>query len=236
MQPPSATEGAPNGAAVAAPDDRAGSWSLSFTRNAAPKLDMSRAYVAASAQPENAAVASIRAELSRRDRAIGMSAGAPLLALTRDVVRRSRAPTSGRARFEIRTDPSGVVASVRVVDASASHEAWNDAAQTLARESRSRTLAVPRGARGIAVTIEVLSSVKTASGIDRGETSVSVASPVATGAAKASRADQPLRFNLVIGPNQVDATMHLGPGDAAHDATSIDQRIVSAQIVDERTL
>jgi hypothetical protein len=226
--------GAP--AALADPTAPAGSWSVSLVRDDAPKLDWSRAYAPDSAPRENAATASVRAELSRRDRAIGMSVGAPLLALTRDVVRRSRAPTSGRARFEFRTDSAGVVASVNVVDASASREAWNEAAQTLAREARTRTLAVPPNTRGVAVTIEVASSMKTASGIDRGETSVSIASPVATGVAKKSRADQPLRFGVVIGPNQIDITMHLGPGDAAHDATSADQRVVSAQIVDERAL
>ena len=230
-------EAAPSGGAPATSAAPAGSWSVSLTRDNATKLDWSRAYAPASAQRENTAIASVRAELYRRDRAIGMSVGGPLLALTRDVVRRSRAPTSGRARFEFRTDSAGVVASVLVVDASANHEAWNEAAQTLAREARARTpLAVPANARGVEVTIEVASSMKTASGIDRGETSVSVASPVATGVAKKSRADRPLRFDLVIGPNQIDVTMHLGPGDVAHDATSADQRVVSAQIVDERAL
>ena len=53
---------------------------------------------------------------------------------------------------------------------------------------------------------------------------------------KESRADQPLRFNVVLGPNQVDATMHFGLGDALLDATASQKRVVAVRIVDERAL
>lgn len=195
-----------------------------------------RQTVTEGAPPENGAVASMRAELNQRDRALGLSPGAPLLSLTRNTVRRSSAPTFGHVRFEFRTDENGVVTAVRVVDASSDRAAWNIVAQTLAAEARARKLSVPRGAHGIAVIIDVSTSVKTASGIDRGESSVSVASPAATGTVKASRAEQPLRFGLVVGPNQIDATMHQGVGDALNNATTPDQRIIVARVVDERAL
>ena len=228
------------------PSHAAETWSPSFLPPA-PVATVANADLARGAAwlpsrdtpPETttAAEASVRDAVNAGDRAFGMSPGAPLKELAHVSVRQSRAPTTGRARIEVRTDREGAVVAVRVLDAKGDRDGWDDAARAIAEAARGRRLHVPADAAGLSVMLDVASYMTTASGVSRGESKVHVASPMGTGGTgdvKASPAPQPLRFNLIVGPNQVDARVHLGVGDIAHDASHPDRRTITVEIAEER--
>jgi hypothetical protein len=98
------------------------------------------------------------------DVALGLAPGGELVTLTRDLVRRSRAPTNGRALLQFDTDGAGIVASVRVLDVSSERAEWDQVAAEIAASARTRPMRVPTGARGLAITLEVTSALKTVNG------------------------------------------------------------------------
>jgi hypothetical protein len=110
---------------------------------------------------------------TKHDLELGFAPGAYLAPLSSNHVRRSNAPESGHAVFEFRTDSAGIVASVRVVEASSGHSEWNEVASAIAADARSRPLHVPSGARGLVVTVHVTSSMKTVSGESLGGGTIS---------------------------------------------------------------
>jgi hypothetical protein len=100
-----------------------------------------------------------------RDMELGLVPGGALVTLTRDRVRRSRAPIVSRALLEFSTDGAGIVASVRVLDASSGRAEWDEVAAQIAADARARPpMTVPSGARGLSVTLEVTSALKTVNG------------------------------------------------------------------------
>jgi hypothetical protein len=101
-----------------------------------------------------------------KEMSLGLVPGGAWVNLTRDRVRRSLAPDTSTALLEFTTDSAGVVASVRVLDASSGRSEWNDIAAQLAREARALPVHVPTGAGGVAVTMEVTSRIRTVSGED----------------------------------------------------------------------
>jgi hypothetical protein len=96
---------------------------------------------------------------SDRDIELGLVPGGAWVGLTRDHVRQSVAPTVGSALLEFTTDRSGVVARVRVVDASSDRAAWDTVAAELEQRAKSLHTRVPQGADGVAVTLEVTSKL-----------------------------------------------------------------------------
>jgi TonB family protein len=138
-----------------------------------------------------------------RDIELGLVPGTELAALTREEIRRSRAPNVGRALLEFQLDGAGVVASVRVLDASSDRADWDEAAAEIARIARARPkVRMPGGSRGLALTVEVTSAIKTASG----------ATPTDSTIAKIARA--------------ID-----DPVDAIIDGKVPAQRVVAARVV-----
>jgi TonB family protein len=80
-------------------------------------------------------------------------------------VRRSRAPDVGRALLEFQIDGAGVVASVRVLDASSGRTEWDEVAAELTREARAAPpQRMPTGSKGVALTVELTSAMKMVSG------------------------------------------------------------------------
>jgi hypothetical protein len=108
---------------------------------------------------------------SPRDLELGLVPGGELVTLTRDRVRRSLAPDTGRALLQFDTDGAGVIASVRVLDASSERAEWVRVADDILASSHGTTLRVPTGAHGIALTLEVTSAMKTVDGVTAGEKS-----------------------------------------------------------------
>jgi len=152
-----------------------GSWSFSPTT-------VSSAPVAGRALDEamRAGIAVTVAEETRKDAArrkllptfnaheieLGLVPGAVLASLSRELVRRSRVPTVSHAVLQFDTDGAGLVASVRVLVASGGRAEWDEVAGQIAADARARPLTVPAGARGLAVTLEVSSTLKTVNGTD----------------------------------------------------------------------
>lgn len=101
---------------------------------------------------------------TEHDIELGFIPGGELVTLTRDTVRASRAPTVGYARFELHIDSAGVLASVEVLDASSERAQWDEVAREITKAARGHVARVPTGARGVALTLEVTSAMKTASG------------------------------------------------------------------------
>ncbi len=100
-----------------------------------------------------------------RDIELGLAPGSAIASIARDLVRRSRAPDVSHAVLQFDSDGSGAIASFRVLDASSGHSEWEEVAAKIAAEARTRPpLHVPRGARGLSVTIDVTSEMRTASG------------------------------------------------------------------------
>jgi len=106
-----------------------------------------------------------------RDLELGLVPGGALVTLTRDVVRRSLTPDTGRALLQFDTDGAGVIASVRVLDVSSARAEWVRVADDILASSHGMTLHVPAGASGLAVTLEVTSAMKTVDGVTAGQTS-----------------------------------------------------------------
>jgi TonB family protein len=108
---------------------------------------------------------SVIPRFSPRDIELGLAPGAELAMWTRDRVRRSRAPNVGRALLEYRIDAAGIIGSVRVVDVSSGWNEWEQVAAEVARDARTAPpIRMPSGTKGLAVTVEVTSDIKTVSG------------------------------------------------------------------------
>lgn len=173
-------------------------------------------------------MASVQRGVDLHDREVGLGAGGPLVGVTRDAVRDGLTASVGHALLEFRTDGTGLVIGVRVLEANAERRAWDDVAAHLAESASKKRLRVPPGAKGVAVTVRVESAMKTASAHDAGETSVSVFGiPV-----KKSRAAHPVHVDVSI----PIVSMGLDPTDALLDATTRPVRVVSVWVEDERRL
>ena len=172
-------------------------------------------------------MASVRMGLDAHDREVGFRAGGPLVEATREAVSFSLVPNVAHALLEFTTDRSGLVVSVRVLDANADRRAWEDVSVALTKSSRNKPLRVPPGASGVAVTMQVESKVTLPSGHDAGETAFSLFGvPLTT-----STADHPIRVDVttVVGGN-------INPTDALMDAAAKPRRVVLAWVVNERRL
>jgi hypothetical protein len=102
-----------------------------------------------------------------RDVDLGLAPGGAFATIAQDLVRRSRVPTTGHALLRFDTDAAGVLATVLVLDSSSGRPEWNEVARQMVAEGRRKPpLHVPAGARGLSVTIEVTSAMKTLEGGD----------------------------------------------------------------------
>ena len=108
--------------------------------------------------------------LTSRDLGLGLVPGSQYASLVRDRVRNSTAPIEGHALLEFWTDRRGVVARVRVLNASSDPRMWDDVAEALAEDARSSfPLKIPSNADGLIVTLDVTSALKTLSGSSANE-------------------------------------------------------------------
>jgi hypothetical protein len=99
------------------------------------------------------------------DWSLGLVPGGQYATLTRDRVRSSLVPMNGHALLEFSTDRKGLVARVRVLDASSDRRAWDDVADALVEDARGAfPLQIPDNADGLVITLDVTSVLKTLSG------------------------------------------------------------------------
>lgn len=145
--------------------------------------------------------------ISQHDIELGLVPGGEFVAVARDTVRRSVAPMVGYARLEFQIDAGGSLTSVHVIDASSNDRDWNQVAEEIAKAARARRTRVPSGARGVALTLDVTSAVRTVTG----------GAPTDQALVKVLRA---------VGD----------PIDAIIDGTVPAQRVVAAHVVDVHVL
>jgi hypothetical protein len=262
--PTGANEGpspAPSAPVVTAPPAASGAaWSFSAVVSPAPlptsggsdALDSATRAGTRAAVAEGAArdeQRALRDALAPRptDRAILTGASGVLVPLTRDVVRRSHAPMRGDARLAFVIDAAGLVVDVHVVDASAERTTWSEVAQDLALEAHRKVVPVPKGARGVSLTLDVTSYLPSTSGVS-GANELTTSSPLQErfdsarpgapppGTIRGGRSTQPRKLDLVIAPNQIDFTIRQGVGDLLVDHAVAAQRVVTVNVVDERAL
>ncbi len=156
-----------------------GSWTFSPTTTGSPPSagplggaalgEATRAGIAATVAEESRKDAARQQRLpifTPHDVALGLAPGGVFVSLSRELVRRSRVPVVSHAVLQFDTDGAGVVASFRVLDASDGRAEWSEVAAQIAADARSRPLTVPAGARGVAVTVDVTSKLKTVNGAD----------------------------------------------------------------------
>jgi hypothetical protein len=195
-----------------------GSWTFSPTQPGPPPAGGGEAADPATMNKATAAgVAAVLDEWNRkaedrkrkpriftpRDMELGLVPGGQFVPITRDRVRDSLVPAQSHALLEFWTDSRGVVARVRVIQASSDERAWQDAADRLVEDAHGTfPLQVPSNADGLIVTLDVTSVLKTLSG--------------AAGSASA--------LSRVLGA-VVD------PVDAVMDAKGGPRRIVAARVV-----
>jgi hypothetical protein len=120
------------------------------------------------AQAEDEKRATARApdiHFTPQDFALGLVPGGRFVTMARDDVRRSLVPDISRALLEFDTNREGIVVTVRVLDVTSDRVSWEDVAAALRTEiGTGRPERVPAGANGVAIVIEVTSTLKTASG------------------------------------------------------------------------
>jgi hypothetical protein len=104
--------------------------------------------------------------LTPQDMALGLVPGGQYASIAREKVRNSTVPVNGHALLEFWTDKKGIVARVRVLNASSDLAAWTNMADSLAEDARSSfPLKIPSNADGLIVTIDVTSALKTIGGL-----------------------------------------------------------------------
>lgn len=169
-----------------APGETDGSWTFSPSETPPPAGPLSgtalndavRAGVRTTVLEGESAERARRQRLpafTQRDLDLGLAPGGALATLAKELVRRSRVPTEGRALLRIDSDGAGIVASVHILDVSAGMPEWQELATQLVSEARAKPMKVPTGARGVSVTIEVTSAMKT---VDGGKPSHSTAAAI----------------------------------------------------------
>jgi hypothetical protein len=180
---PSAPESADTSAApIAADPGGAATWSFSPTTSApaapvhpstaspvdgalATATAVGVAGVLAEAEKKAASRARKPFKLTPKDLSLGIVPGGQYASVARDRVRNSLTPLNGHALLEFWTDSHGVVARVRVLNASSDPRAWDELAGELAEDARSSfPLKIPSDADGLIVTVDVTSAMKTLSG------------------------------------------------------------------------
>ncbi|HEY8091169.1 MAG TPA: hypothetical protein VIF09_25070 [Polyangiaceae bacterium] len=138
-----------------------------------------------------------------RDMELGLVPGSQYVPIARDRVRSSVTPANGHALLEFWTDSRGIVARVRVLDASSDRQAWDDVASALVEDARgSFPLKIPSNSDGLIVTIDVTSVLKRLSG------------------AAASQGSLARAFGAITNPM-----------DAVVDSKAAPQRVVIAKVV-----
>jgi hypothetical protein len=68
---------------------------------------------------------------------------------------REHAPPQGVGVFEVRTDATGLVLSVSLLDAKSNQPSWRKVGESLAARLKGRRLRVPQGANGLATRLRI---------------------------------------------------------------------------------
>lgn len=164
--------------ASAAPGDNS-SWTFAPTTSSAQAAGDAAARTKAFTDATSAGVGVVVAEATKKaaerarkpliftpqDLELGIVPGGQFASLARDRVRNSITALNGHALLEFWTDKRGIVARVRVLSVSSDEKAWDELAETLAEDARSKfPLKIPSNADGLIVTLDITSALKRLSG------------------------------------------------------------------------
>ena len=105
-------------------------------------------------------------ELEARDRDHGLGAHGRVVRALEVAARGETTPANGRAEFLVVVDEQGRVANVEVVNAAGEYPAWKRAAQRARRALARHRVALPEGAQGLQLRLEISSRVQRPSGRD----------------------------------------------------------------------
>jgi hypothetical protein len=100
-----------------------------------------------------------------RDIELGLVPGGAYVALTREKVQASRTPVEGHAVLELRTDAAGHLVEVRVLETSSGRDAWNEVAASLVAAHPPPFQRIPARARGVAITVDITTVLRTVDGV-----------------------------------------------------------------------
>jgi hypothetical protein len=93
--------------------------------------------------------------LRQLDDDLGLGSGGPVVSAAHAVPVEALVSIDGAGTFDVLTDPSGRVVSVRVADVTSDDPEWQKVARALLAQLAGHTLRVPRGANGVAVRMRV---------------------------------------------------------------------------------
>jgi hypothetical protein len=113
--------------------------------------------------PDHPAARALRGTGLAHDRELGLGPEGPAIAALSDATRTRIAPLRGRAVFVLRAGGDGLVSGIEIIDSDGG-SGWADAGRIALEAMRGKKLAVPRGARGMTMRIEVRSDVKLPNG------------------------------------------------------------------------
>jgi hypothetical protein len=165
--------------------------------------------------PGAGAQAALRAGIAQRDVSLGLGADGPVIAAAESSALASVAPVRARAVFEVTADASGVVTGVRLADASEDWRGWETVGRTMSARLAKTRLRIAAGAKGVSMSIEVVSRWQLPSGNDP-EVAVSVAGiPV-----KKTDAKHPVHVDILKPVLKMGACPTLGPSTGEGSAPS----------------
>jgi hypothetical protein len=93
--------------------------------------------------------------LAEHDASLGLGSGGPVVSAAHAIPVEALVSIDGAGVFDVETDASGHVVSVRVADVTSDDLEWRKVARALQAQLASTTLRVPSGARGVAVRMRV---------------------------------------------------------------------------------
>jgi len=107
----------------------------------------------------------VQEALDAHDRRIGLGFGGPVASAVHAAASTvNNAPQTGQATFEAIIDRHGRAQSVSVLSVNGDLSAWQNVADHVLRILRARSIRVPPGARGLAVTLRVVARYQLPSG------------------------------------------------------------------------
>jgi hypothetical protein len=182
---------------------------------------------------------SLRGELARRDQARGLGPEGPAVSAVTEIVMASATAPNTTALLRVRTDPTGRVTFVEVLEADRDDDEWQRIAERLQRALANRKLRVPARSNGVSFQLRVTSRVQLPSGADPGLAIDLFGIPVKKGEGdRSARLSvlSPMIVQVPI-PGADGATMPAltvaligGAGDLA-DIGAVARRLVSAYLV-----
>lgn len=182
---------------------------------------------------------SLRGELARRDQMRGLGPEGPAVQAVKDIVLASASAPNTSALLGLRTDATGAVTLVEVLESDRDGDEWRRIADQLMRTLAGKRLRVPARSNGVSFQLRVVSRVQLPSGADPGLGVDLFGIPVKKGegdkSAKLSVLTPTLQEVVIPGSDGqtmlVPTFVILGMGGDISDIGRVARRLVTAYLV-----